>query len=134
MSKSWYVVHAYSGYEKKVMHALQERISLAGMGDYFDEVLVPTEEVVEIKGGRLTGQGRPYLDVLDCGLGVDKATADKIFEPFFTTETKGTGLGLYIANELCKNNHAHLSYHRATTGGSCFRLSFADPRRRRTNS
>lgn len=76
----------------------------------------------------------PYLDVIDYGPGVEQDCIEHLFEPFFTTETKGSGLGLYIANELCENNHAHLSYHRADTGGSCFRLSFADPRRRRTNS
>jgi transcription antitermination factor NusG len=52
MAKRWYVVHAYSGYEKKVMLALGERIALRKMEDYFDEVLVPTEEVVEMRGGQ----------------------------------------------------------------------------------
>ena len=41
MAKRWYVVHAYSGYEKKVKDTLKERISLSGMSDFFDEVLVP---------------------------------------------------------------------------------------------
>ena len=54
MAKRWYVVHAYSGYEKKVMLALGERIALRKMEDYFDEVLVPTEEVVEMRGGQKT--------------------------------------------------------------------------------
>ena len=52
MAKRWYVVHAYSGYEKKVMHALKERIALSGMEEHFDEVLVPTEEVVEMRAGQ----------------------------------------------------------------------------------
>ena len=52
MAKRWYVVHAYSGYEKKVMLALQERISLSGMEDLFEEILVPTEEVLEMRGGQ----------------------------------------------------------------------------------
>ena len=52
MAKRWYVVHAYSGYEKKVAAALRERIELAGMQDQFGEVLVPTEEVVEMRGGQ----------------------------------------------------------------------------------
>ena len=51
MSKRWYVVHAYSGYEKHVMRALLERIKLAGMEESFGEILVPTEEVVEMKNG-----------------------------------------------------------------------------------
>ena len=50
--------------------------------------------MVEIQGGRLQGQGRPYIEVLDCGLGVDPETAEKIFEPFFTERSGGTGLGL----------------------------------------
>ena len=52
MAKRWYVVHAFSGYEKKVMLSLQERIALQGMEDLFDEVLVPTEEVVEMRAGQ----------------------------------------------------------------------------------
>ena len=51
MSKRWYVVHAYSGYEKHVMRALTERVKLAGMEEKFGEILVPTEEVVEMKNG-----------------------------------------------------------------------------------
>lgn len=85
--------------------------------------------MVEIEGGRLAGQGRPYIDVLDCGLGVDKATADKIFEPFFTARSGGTGLGLYISRELCELNRATLLYLDRPGGGSIFRIVFADPDR-----
>ena len=46
----WYVVHAYSGYEKKVAAALQDRVVLHGMEDKFGDILVPTEEVVEMQG------------------------------------------------------------------------------------
>lgn len=52
MAKRWYVVHAYSGYEKQVMRSLIERVKLHGMEDLFGEILVPTEEVVEIKTAR----------------------------------------------------------------------------------
>ncbi|PKL94373.1 MAG: transcription termination/antitermination protein NusG, partial [Gammaproteobacteria bacterium HGW-Gammaproteobacteria-8] len=51
MAKRWYVVHAYSGFEKQVQRSLKERIARAGMEDLFGEVLVPTEEVVEMKKG-----------------------------------------------------------------------------------
>ncbi|MFO7762441.1 MAG: transcription termination/antitermination protein NusG [Wenzhouxiangellaceae bacterium] len=51
MAKRWYVVHAYSGYEKQVQRSLKERIERSGMQDQFGEVLVPTEEVVEMKKG-----------------------------------------------------------------------------------
>jgi transcription termination/antitermination protein NusG len=50
--KRWYVVHAYSGMEKSVARALQERIERAGLQSCFGRILVPTEEVVEIKGGK----------------------------------------------------------------------------------
>lgn len=61
MSKRWYVVHAYSGYEKKVASTLKERIELAGMQDKFGEVLVPTEEVVEMKGGQKRRSERKFF-------------------------------------------------------------------------
>src|SRR5712671_7441195 len=52
MSKRWYVVHAYSGFEKSVRKALEDRINRAGMTDKFGKILVPVEEVVEMKGGQ----------------------------------------------------------------------------------
>ena len=58
--KRWYVVHAYSGYEKRVMNALKERIELHGMQDYFGDVLVPTEEVVEIRDGKKRKSERKF--------------------------------------------------------------------------
>jgi two-component system sensor histidine kinase PilS (NtrC family) len=85
--------------------------------------------LVEIQGGRLQGQGRPYIEVLDCGLGVDPETAEKIFEPFFTERSGGTGLGLYISRELCELNRATLMYLDRPGGGSIFRIVFADPDR-----
>jgi len=51
MTMRWYVVHAYSGQEKSIQAALIERIKRSGMADMFGDVLVPTEEVVEMKGG-----------------------------------------------------------------------------------
>jgi transcriptional antiterminator NusG len=51
-SKRWYVVHAYSGFEKSVQRALEDRINRAGMSDKFGKILVPVEEVVEMKGGQ----------------------------------------------------------------------------------
>ena len=52
MSKRWYVVHVYSGMEKSVHKAMLERIERAGLQDSFGQVLVPSEEVVESKGGQ----------------------------------------------------------------------------------
>lgn len=51
MAKEWYVVHAYSNYEKAVKRALEERIKRAGMEELFGQILVPTEEVVEMRKG-----------------------------------------------------------------------------------
>lgn len=52
MSKRWYVVHVYSGMEKSVHRALVERIDRAGLQDQFGRILVPSEEVLEVKGGK----------------------------------------------------------------------------------
>ncbi|MFE8073430.1 transcription termination/antitermination protein NusG [Marinobacteraceae bacterium S3BR75-40.1] len=60
MAKRWYVVHAYSGYEKQVMRALKERIALNSMEDRFGEVLVPTEEVVEMREGKKRKSERKF--------------------------------------------------------------------------
>lgn len=61
MAKRWYVVHAYSGYEKKVMNALKERIALSGKEEYFGEVLVPTEEVLEMRSGQKRKSERKFF-------------------------------------------------------------------------
>jgi len=61
MAKHWYVVHAYSGYEKKVAAALKERIELNDMQELFGDVLVPTEEVVEIRGGQKRKSERKFF-------------------------------------------------------------------------
>lgn len=61
MSKRWYVVHAFSGFEKQVMRALAERIELSGLQDMFGEVLVPAEEVVEMKAGKKRRSERKFF-------------------------------------------------------------------------
>lgn len=61
MSKRWYVVHAYSGFEKQVMRSLTERIQRAEMEDRFGEVLVPTEEVVEMREGKKRKSERKFF-------------------------------------------------------------------------
>lgn len=61
MAKRWYVVHAYSGYEKHVMRSLHERVKLAGMEDVFGEILVPTEEVVEMRNGQKRKSERKFF-------------------------------------------------------------------------
>lgn len=61
MSMRWYVVHAYSGFEKSVARALVERIERAGMKDQFGQILVPVEEVVEMKGGKKAMSERKFF-------------------------------------------------------------------------
>jgi len=61
MSKRWYVVHAYSGFEKSVLRALQERINRQGMQDAFGRILVPVEEVVEMKSGQKSITERKFF-------------------------------------------------------------------------
>lgn len=61
MSKRWYVVHAYSGFEKSVMRAIQERITRLGMEEKFGQILVPVEEVVEMKGGQKAISERKFF-------------------------------------------------------------------------
>lgn len=60
MSKRWYVVHAYSGYEKRVKNRLEELVELQQMQDSFGEILVPTEEVVEIREGKKRKSERKF--------------------------------------------------------------------------
>jgi transcriptional antiterminator NusG len=52
MSMRWYIIHVYSGFEKSVLRALQERVGRSDIGGMFGRILVPTEEVVEIKNGQ----------------------------------------------------------------------------------
>ena len=61
MSKRWYVVHVYSGFEKQVQRSMEERVKHAGMEERFGEVLVPTEEVVEIRGGQKRKSDRKFF-------------------------------------------------------------------------
>ncbi|MGD9584251.1 MAG: transcription termination/antitermination protein NusG [Lysobacterales bacterium] len=61
MSKRWYVVHAYSGFEQQVARSLRERVARAGMQDKISEILVPTEEVVEMRGGQKRKSERKFF-------------------------------------------------------------------------
>lgn len=61
MSKRWYVVHAYSGFEKSVQRALVERVARDGMQDFFGQILVPVEEVVEMRNGQKSITERKFF-------------------------------------------------------------------------
>jgi two-component system sensor histidine kinase PilS (NtrC family) len=84
---------------------------------------------VEIRLSRLNASYRPYLEVSDRGDGIEPAAADRLFEPFYTGRKGGTGLGLFIARELCQLNRAVLLYEPRGGGGSVFRIVFSDPQR-----
>jgi len=86
-------------------------------------------EPVVLRTGRIASTGRPYVEVVDRGVGIDPAHAERIFEPFFTDKAGGTGLGLFISRELCQTNGALLAYESRPGGGSIFRVIFADPQR-----
>lgn len=79
---------------------------------------------ISLKAGSLPG--RLTLDVVDDGPGVPADALQHLFEPFFTTDTRGTGLGLYIARELADVNGAQLEYivgESFSRSGACFRLT-----------
>jgi two-component system, NtrC family, sensor histidine kinase PilS len=84
---------------------------------------------LDIKLGRLNPSTRPFLEVADRGPGIEPHAVDRIFEPFFTGRKGGTGLGLFIARELCQLNRAILLYEPRGGDGSVFRIVFSDPQR-----
>ncbi|MGI9482317.1 MAG: transcription termination/antitermination protein NusG [Hyphomicrobiales bacterium] len=61
MAMRWYIVHAYSNFEKKVADAIKEQALAQGLEDLFEEVLVPTEEVVEVRRGRKVTSERRFF-------------------------------------------------------------------------
>ncbi|CAK0754292.1 two-component system, NtrC family, sensor histidine kinase PilS [Gammaproteobacteria bacterium] len=79
---------------------------------------------LHLEAGSSQDQGT-WLEVMDNGPGIPTEIAYQIFEPFFTTRRDGTGLGLYLARELCEANLAHLSYQSVSEGGSRFRIRFS---------
>jgi two-component system sensor histidine kinase PilS (NtrC family) len=86
---------------------------------------------IRLVGGITVESGGPFLELRDNGPGIPRKAEENLFEPFFTTRNEGTGLGLYIARQLCEANNIRLEYLRQPTGGSCFRLSFPNPKRNR---
>ncbi|MBN36753.1 MAG: transcription termination/antitermination protein NusG [Rhodospirillaceae bacterium] len=61
MAQRWYIVHCYSGFEKKVAQSVMEQAENQGMGDMFDNVLVPSEEVVEMRAGKKVSSERKFF-------------------------------------------------------------------------
>jgi transcriptional antiterminator NusG len=61
MPRNWYIIHTYSGYEKKVKESLQSRIQAYDMADQISQVLVPTETVVEMRGSKRVETSRMFF-------------------------------------------------------------------------
>ena len=61
MAKRWYIVHAYTNFERKVADAIRERAKQAGLDELFEEIVVPTEDVVEVRRGRKIQTERKFL-------------------------------------------------------------------------
>lgn len=83
---------------------------------------------VILRVGFLDSGARPMLEVTDFGPGIPEEEQQRMFEPFYTASSGGTGLGLFIARELCDANRARLEY-RSGEAGSTFRIRFSDPER-----
>ncbi|NIR61299.1 MAG: hypothetical protein GWO02_18270 [Gammaproteobacteria bacterium] len=86
----------------------------------------PGSTRLRVRAGRMPGTRGDFLEVIDAGPGVTPEQVEEIFEPFYTTAASGTGLGLYIARELCECNRARIEYVPVPSGGSCFRIWFPE--------
>lgn len=76
---------------------------------------------ITLRISRNTG-GYPVIEVIDNGLPIPREILEDLFEPFYTTSNVGTGIGLYLARELCELNDANLQYQR-NTNGNCMRIT-----------
>jgi len=87
-----------------------------------------SDKRLTLRTGQVAPGRQTFLDVSDNGPGISADVAESIFEPFYTDSEHGTGLGLFIARELCECNGATLSWRRSESG-ACFRITFAAPDR-----
>lgn len=122
------------------LHAAIGASSVPGMFDskHLQQVLTVLVQNA-LRHGRLPGESariavrahlqddQPCIDVIDRGPGIAEANLAQLFRPFFTTSEHGTGLGLYIARELCRANGATIDYVPLPAGGACFRITLPGP-------
>ncbi len=78
--------------------------------------------VITVRVSPIRGQREVALDIIDDGPGIPLDKRSQVFEPFFTTHNQGSGLGLYLARQLCDANQAPLEYVQIATAGACFRI------------
>jgi len=83
--------------------------------------------LITLRVSPIRGHREMALDILDDGPGIPLEKRSQIFEPFFTTHKQGSGLGLYLARQLCDANQAPLEYVQVPNAGACFRILLRRP-------
>ncbi len=83
--------------------------------------------VITLRVSPIRGHREMALDIIDNGPGIPLEKRSQVFEPFFTTHKQGSGLGLYIARQLCDANQAPLEYVQVPNAGACFRILLRRP-------
>jgi two-component system sensor histidine kinase PilS (NtrC family) len=106
----------------------QVMVNLCDNGLRYSKQQTGQNRIQLVVGATADGE-RAYVDVRDFGPGIAREHRHSVFEPFFTTDKSGTGLGLYLARELCEANQAHLSLVENEQPGCRFRITFAHPGR-----
>jgi two-component system, NtrC family, sensor histidine kinase PilS len=81
----------------------------------------PAQVTVSVRKDKASGA--PLIEVIDRGPGIPVRVAEQLFTPFYTTSEHGTGLGLYIAKQLCEANQCTLQFEPVPGGGACFRIT-----------
>lgn len=85
------------------------------------------EVVITLRVSPIRGHREIALDIIDNGSGIPLEKRSQVFEPFFTTHKQGSGLGLYLARQLCDANQAPLEYVQVPNSGACFRILLRRP-------
>ncbi|WP_376696737.1 ATP-binding protein [Wenzhouxiangella sp. EGI_FJ10305] len=85
------------------------------------------EVVITLRVSPIRGHREIALDIIDNGPGIPLEKRSQVFEPFFTTHKQGSGLGLYLARQLCDANQAPLEYVQVPNRGACFRILLRRP-------
>lgn len=90
------------------------------------------EVIITLRVSPIRGHREVALDIIDNGPGIPLEKRSQIFEPFFTTHRRGSGLGLYLTQQLCDANQASLEYVQVPNSGACFRILLKRPESRRS--